>query len=71
MEKRATRRMSLMKKLAGTKWGASNKILKQVYMGNIRPVMEYVSTAWATAAHSNTNRLARVQNTSMQLITGD
>ena len=39
-EKRATRRLSLLKKLAGTKWGASSKILKQVYVGNVRPVLK-------------------------------
>ena len=60
-----------MKKLAGTKWGASSTILRQVYTGNVRPVLEYGSAAWATAAHTNTNRLAKVQNKSMHLITGD
>ena len=69
-EKRATKRLSILKKLAGTKWGAKNTILKQVYTGNIRPVMEYASSAWATAARTNTSRLAKVQNTSMRLITG-
>ena len=56
MEKRATNRLSLMKKLAGTKWGANTKILQQVYTGNVRPVMEYGSAAWATAAPTNTAR---------------
>ena len=70
MEKRATNRLSLMKKLAGTKWGANTKILQQVYTGNVRPVMEYGSAAWATAAPTNTARLDKVQNASMRLITG-
>ena len=69
-ERRATKRLSLMKKLAGTKWGASSTILRQVYTGNVRPVLEYGSAAWATAAHTNTNRLAKVQNAGMRLITG-
>ena len=33
------------KKLAGTKWGASSKILKQVYVGNVRPVLAFASIA--------------------------
>ena len=70
MEKRASRRLSLMKKLAGTKWGANSSILKQVYTGSVRPVMEYGSAAWATAAKTNTSRLAKVQNAGMRLITG-
>ena len=70
MEKRATRRLSLVKKLAGTKWGASSSILRQVYTGNVRPVMEYGSAAWATATKSNTSKLAKVPNAGMRLITG-
>ena len=54
MEKRGTNRLSLMKQLAGTGWGASGRILRQVFTGNVRPVMEYASAAWATAAPSNT-----------------
>ncbi|KAK7097474.1 hypothetical protein V1264_004447 [Littorina saxatilis] len=69
-EKRATRRLSIMKKLAGTKWGASSNILRQVYTGHVRPVMEYGAAAWATAAKSNTSRLNKVQNASMRIITG-
>ena len=69
MEKRATRRFSLMKKLSGTKWGANRKIFQQVYTGYVRPVMEYGSAAWATAAKSNTSRLTKVHNTGMRLIT--
>ena len=59
-----------MKKLAGTKWGANSKILKQLYIGAIRPVMEYRSSAWATAAKPNTNRLTKVQNAGMRIISG-
>lgn len=70
MGRRATRRLSLMKKLAGTKWGASSNILRQVYTGNVRPVLEYGSAAWATAAKSNSSRLTKIQNAGMRLITG-
>ena len=69
-ERKAIRRLAIMKKLAGTNWGASSTILKQAYTGNIRPVMEYGSAAWATAAASNTNKLDKVQNTAMRIITG-
>ena len=70
IEKRASRRLPLLKKLAGTKWGASSKILKQVYMGNVRPVLEFASAAWAPAAKTNTKKLEKVQNAGMRLITG-
>ena len=70
IEKRASKRLCLLKKLAGTKWGANSSTLKTVYMGTVRPVMEYGSAAWATAAKSNTSRLAKLQNAGMRLITG-
>ena len=36
---RATLRMRILKKLAGTQWCANLKTLKQVYIGSVRPVM--------------------------------
>ena len=42
-----------LKKLAGTKWGASSKILKQVYVRNVRPVLEFASTAWAVGKNQH------------------
>ena len=65
-----TRKLSIMKKLAGTTWGANSKILKRVYTGTVRPSLEYGNTAWATAAKSNTSRLDKVQNAGLRLITG-
>ena len=60
-----------LKKLAGTKWGASSKIPKQVYVGNVRPVLEFASTAWAPAAKTNTKKLEKVKNAGMRFITGN
>ncbi|KAK7087372.1 hypothetical protein V1264_021433 [Littorina saxatilis] len=62
MEKRGIKRLALMKKLSGTHWGANSKILKTVYTGTVRPVLEYGASAWATAAKTHTNKLDRVQN---------
>lgn len=70
MEDRATKRLALMKKLAGTTWGADSSILRKVYIGAVRPIMEYGNTVWATAAKSNMTRLNKVQNAGLRLITG-
>ena len=67
---KVTRWLSLMKKLAGTTWGANSQILKTVYTGSVRPIMEYGMSAWATAAKANTNKLDKVQNTGLCIITG-
>ena len=62
---RARQRMAIMKKLAGTTWGADEKVLKKLYTGRVRPVLEYGIAAWATAAKSNFNKISRVQNQGM------
>ena len=33
--------------------GANSDILKQVYTGAVRPVVEYASTTWDTASKTN------------------
>ena len=70
MESKAIKKMAVMKKLSGTKWGANTKILKQVYTGSVRPQLEYGATSWGTAAKTNTNKLKKVQNASLRIITG-
>ena len=59
-----------MKKLAGTTWGANSDILKQVYTGAVRPVVEYASTIWDTASKTNKSKLDRVQNMGLRIILG-
>ena len=68
-EGKAIRRLFLMKKLAGTIWGAKSRILMPLYTGSVRPVMEYGTSAMATAAKSNTNKLDRVQSRGLRIIT--
>ena len=48
---KAARTLAIMKKLAGTSWGPNSDILKQVYTGAVRPVVEYASTTWDTASY--------------------
>ena len=69
-ESRAKVRLALMKKLAGTTWGADARTLKRLYTGRVRPVLEYGMTAWGTAAKSNFDRVSKVQNQATRIITG-
>jgi hypothetical protein len=39
-EDKARRKMNIMRKLAGTEWGANEKVLKSVYQGNVRPYLD-------------------------------
>ena len=59
-----------MRKLAGTTWGADLNLLNRVYQGAIRPHLEYGSSAWSTAAKSHQQKLDRVQNQALRIITG-
>ena len=70
VEAKATRKLAIMKKLAGTTWGANSNILKQVYTGAVRPVVEYASTILDTASKTNKSKLDRVQNMGLRIILG-
>ena len=70
MEERSIKKLSLMKKLAGTTWGANLKVLKQLYEGTVRPVMEYASTSWGTSAPSKYSSLDKVQNMGLRIMCG-
>ncbi|GFR91035.1 Pol-like protein [Elysia marginata] len=59
-QKNAVRRTLLLKKLAGTSWGADMKLLKKTYVGYVRPVMEYGIAAWGTASKTIFQKIERV-----------
>ena len=69
-EAKGRRRLAILRKLAGTTWGASEKIINTVYQGTVRPHLEYGSTAWSTTAKTNQQALDKVQNQALGLITG-
>ena len=51
-EARVRRKLILLRKLAGTQWGAAETVLKNVYIGTIRPHLEYGSTTLLSASKS-------------------
>ena len=61
---------AIMKKLTGTTWGADESVLKRLLIGCVRPVLEYGISRWATAARSNFDKINRLQNQAMRIITG-
>ncbi|XP_064622623.1 uncharacterized protein LOC135484859 [Lineus longissimus] len=70
IQEKAIKKLSLMKKLAGTTWGATTKILRQVYIGAVRPIMEYASATWVTASDTTKAKLDKVQNMGLRIILG-
>ena len=69
-ERKALKKLAIMRKLAGTTWGANEQILKTLYEGSVRPVLEYSSTAWSTTAKTNQQSLDKIQNQALRIITG-
>ena len=49
-ETKARRKLALLRKLAGTQWGAAEAVLKTVYIGTIRPHLDYGSTTCSSAS---------------------
>ena len=70
MRVRSIRRLALMNKIAGISWGANSAVLKQVYTGYVRPVMEYASTSRSTSASSNKAVLEKSQNWGLRMVPG-
>ena len=56
--------------MCGTTWGANERILKKVYQQNIRPHLEYGSSAWCAAKDTTLQKLDNVQNQALRCITG-
>ena len=69
-EAKAKRKLALLRKLAGTQWGAAETVLMNVYIGTIRPHLEYGSTTLSSASKSAIYTLDKVQNQALRLITG-
>ena len=67
---RSVRKLGLLKKLASTTWGADTNILRRVYTGAVRPIMEYATTSWATASNAYKSKLDKVQNVAPRAIVG-
>ena len=63
-------RTALLKKLAGSDWGADHSILRKAYTGYVRPVLEYGIAAWGSTADSHFQKISKVQNQNLRIITG-
>ena len=52
-----------------TQWGVAEAVLKNVYIGNIRPPLDYESTTCSSASKTSSYTLDKVQNQALKLIT--
>ncbi|GFS54443.1 uncharacterized protein LOC103524116 [Trichonephila clavipes] len=66
----ATSRLSLLKRIAGVKWGSSQSALTSTFTSYIRPVIDYGSELLITASDSALSKWDIVQNKVLRFITG-
>ena len=52
----------LLRKLAVIQWAAAEGVLKHVYIGPIRPHLDYGSSTYSSASNTSNYTLDKVQN---------
>ena len=67
---KARHKLASLRKLVGTQRGAAETVLKNVYIGAIRPHLEHGSTSCTSASKSTQYTLDKVQTQTLRLITG-
>ena len=66
---RVRERIGLMKKLAGTNWGATLSSIKTLYVTFVRSTLEYANPILNLASKTSLGKLDRIQNAAMRLMT--
>jgi hypothetical protein len=65
---KARKKLAILRKLSGTTWEATGKILGKVYQHVIRPHLEYGSAAWCPASNITLQELYKVQNQALRVM---
>jgi len=65
-----TKRVNTIRTLSSTKWGASKKLLRQVYVSFVRSKMEYGGVIFGETSEKNCRKLEVVQNSALRAILG-
>ena len=70
MKQKATKRLSLLKRLASTNWGSDMNTLRTLYIGYIRSVLDYNQSLIISSSQSTSSVLDRIQNHALRFICG-
>ena len=70
IKKKATKRLSLIKRLASTSWGSDMDTLRTLYIGYIRSVLDYNSCLQVACSKTTQSELDKVQNQALRFICG-
>jgi len=64
---KANKRLSILKHLAGSPYGATQQTLLHYYKACIRPILEHGSIVMSIVCHSAVRRIESIQNTSLRI----
>ena len=70
MKGRAEKRISILKCVAGKRYGADRTILLRMYKALVRPILEYASFILDGAGNRRVGSLETIQNTGLRIATG-
>ena len=70
LKKRCSRRINVLKCIAGREWGADRRTLLRLYTSLIRPILEYNAFLFSDISQTLSLKLESIQNTSLRIITG-
>ena len=65
-----TRRLNLMRIISSREWGADLSTLRCFYLAFIRSKIAYAAEIWSSCAKTQMQRLCRLQNAALRLMTG-
>ena len=63
-------RLNIMRAIAGIRYGASARVLRQVYIAYIRAKIDYGSVVYSSAKDRSLQKLETIQNKAMRIILG-
>ena len=64
------KRLDVMKRIAGVRWGANRDLLLRYYLATIRPKIMYGSSIYGSAAHSVLAKLDPIQTAALRISMG-
>ena len=70
IKKRCSRRLNILKCIAGRDWGADRSTLLRLYTSLIRPILDYNAFLFDTISDTHVSSLEAVQNAALRIATG-
>ena len=70
LKQKCSRRINILKCIAGRDWGADRSTLLKLYTSLIRPILEYNAFLFDTISDTHIATIEAIQNTSLRIVTG-